>query len=855
MKSRIVRAALRVVPPEWRPTVEDDVMEAASTRDRGPAWVAWQAARVGARMRLASTVDNARFDIGYALRTLARARWFTAAAVLIFALGIGINIAVFSAVDRSLFRELPYDNPDDIVVMREVDGSGRAFGTLPAAIVVEARRHHRGFADLSVSGLFVSSFALAPDPDNAVPLRLTEATHNTLELFGVPVLRGRDFSAGDATGQARLALISFDAWKRRFASAEDIVGRKIYDWPALNPVEIVGVLPEHFIPPSNFLNPLSDGLVLDPNTLTSAPPNDRSFPPYVRLRPGTSIEAAQAELSVLVDAVRRNLPEPANAPATFIQLVPLTSVLFDRYVDYLWLIVVAASLVLAVACANLGSLMLVRNRSREHLAATQIALGAPSWRLVRAGLMESMLLSFAGTAVSLLVINWSDTALRAVLPPVFSRYAAGIADARVLTFALLTAALCTLVAGAYPSWRISRVDVLPVLQGGEKASRARRLFGGRTLLVVEAALSVLLVAGAAMTVRSFATLARTDLGFEPDNLHSVLVGWPRGVEPGTRFQQSLLVMQALSSVPGVASAAAADINSLGSGAVAMGPLGPGLQGSGRWRVTSGFFETMHMRLVAGRPPSAAEVAADAPVGVLSESGLRLVWPGLRASEAIGRALRFPGEPDREIVGVVSDVRPSHAATPTPSLYLPLNAHDFRRAEFIIRLAPGASPVAADIRSRILQAGVQATSVTFGDVSQRLRSGLADQRFRAVLFSLFGVTALLLAAFGLYAVGAYEVTRREREMGIRLAIGSSGSSVQWLIMRQTLAPVLVGLVPGLFATYWAASFVQAFLYQVDARDLTTLTIVVIVLLASTALAAWLPAHRAARLDLATVLRAQ
>jgi hypothetical protein len=264
---------------------------------------------------------------------------------------------------------------------------------------------------------------------------------------------------------------------------------------------------------------------------------------------------------------------------------------------------------------------------------------------------------------------------------------------------------------------------------------------------------------------------------------------------------------------------------------------------------------MNMRVLAGRHLSPSEVDSDAPVGVLSESGLRLVWPGLRAGEAIGKTLRFPGEQPREVVGVVSDVRSSHAATPIPSLYLPLSSHNFRRAEFIIRMAPGATPAVADFRNRILQSGVPATSVTVGDVSQRLRSGLADQRFRALLFSLFGVTALALAGLGLYAVGAFEVTRREREVGIRLAIGGSRGTVQWLIVRQTVTPVLVGIIAGLCGTYWAASFMQSFLYQVDARDPATLTIVVIVLLVSTALAAWLPARRAARLDPAAVLRAQ
>ena len=191
------------------------------------------------------------------------------------------------------------------------------------------------------------------------------------------------------------------------------------------------------------------------------------------------------------------------------------------YTSFLWLIAGAASLVLAIACANLGSLMLVRNRSREHLAATQVALGASAWRLMRAGLIETVLLSLAGTAVSLLVIHWTDAAARSILPPVFSRYAASVWDTRVLMFALLTAVACTAVAGAYPSWRIARVDVLGVLQRGNASARSGRLRGGRSLLIVESALSVMLVAGATMTVRSLATLSMTDLGFEPNGLYSV----------------------------------------------------------------------------------------------------------------------------------------------------------------------------------------------------------------------------------------------------------------------------------------------------------------------------------------------
>jgi ABC-type antimicrobial peptide transport system permease subunit len=201
------------------------------------------------------------------------------------------------------------------------------------------------------------------------------------------------------------------------------------------------------------------------------------------------------------------------------------------------------------------------------------------------------------------------------------------------------------------------------------------------------------------------------------------------------------------------------------------------------------------------------------------------------------------------------VRASYAASPTPSLYLPLSANGFRRAEFVIRMAPGAVPLLSDIRARFAAAGVVPSSLTVLDVNRGLRAGLGDQRFRAVLFSAFGFTALALAAVGLYAVGSYEVAQRRREVGLRLAIGGSARGVQWLIVRQALVPVTVGIIVGLGGSYWAATFVQAFLFQVDARDPALFGLVVVILLICSATAAWLPAHRASRLDPATILRAQ
>ena len=259
----------------------------------------------------------------------------------------------------------------------------------------------------------------------------------------------------------------------------------------------------------------------------------------------------------------------------------------------------------------------------------------------------------------------------------------------------------------------------------------------------------MLVAGATMTVRSLAILSMTDFGFEPNALYSVNLSWPRGMEAAARFHQALQAVDALSSSPGVVAAGGADINPI-SGARGMRALGPGLRETSRWQVTSGFFDTMGMRVLAGRHMSAREVASDSPVGVLSEAGLRMVWPDVRPDDAIGRPLRFAGERDRTVVGVVSDVRASYGASPTPSLYVPLSARDFRIAQFVVKTAPETPPAISEIRARLLHAGVAASSVNVRGVEERYRAGLRDQKFRAMLFSAFGITALMLAALGLCA---------------------------------------------------------------------------------------------------------
>jgi predicted permease len=790
-------------------------------------------------------------DLRYALRSLWRARWFAIAAALTFAFGIGVNVAVFSAVDRTLFRALPYDHPDEIFQMEQYDpGMDQRYGTLPASYAIGAR-HLPGVVDGSAAG-FSNRFSISREPGNESRILLTSVSYNTLAVFGVRPWIGRDFTLQDARAKKATALISYDLWRGRFNGAQDIIGRQL--WSADEPTEIIGVLPPEFIPASSFLYPSSAGLVLDFDMLDSARPGGREFPPYLRLKAGVSAATVQAEIDVLVERLRQTEPPPrAGSPKVAVRLVPLKKVLFGAYTSYLWLIVAAAALVLVIACANLASLLLVRGRSREHQAAVRVALGASAARLMQTAVIESLVLSFAGTLIGLLALLWAGKGLEALLPPLFSRYAAPAYDLRVIVFSIITATISALLAGALPCLRLAKVDVLSVLQQGGARGRTARLRGGRSLLVVEAAVSIVLVAGAAMTARSLIGLAHTDVGFKPDGLYSVGAYLPPVKDPQASLRRYLEVLEVVRELHGVQSAGAVDISPI------MGALGnrfgAGFDGAFRWQATEGFFETMGMRIVAGRTFSSTDLGNPGNVGILSEMGLKRVWPELQPVQAIGRMLEFQGEAPRQVIGIVSDVRGSYSQTPWPSLYVPVSSERFRSLMFVARVQPGAVPSIVELRDRVRQRVAAPTSVNISYVPERFSGGLIDQKFRTMLFTTFGVVALLLAAVGLYAVGSFEVAMRRSEMGVRMSLGATAGNLQRLVIREALTPVIVGILAGLIVTYWAAKFLQSFLYQVDARDPVTYVLVALALIATAIMAAWLPARRAARTDPATVLRAE
>ncbi len=858
MTGWLVRVAARLVPAGWRANVMRDLEDEGRAGRRGTLWQAWHLARIGAGMRRSMGGDAVAAEIRYALRSLASARWFTLGAILTFALGIGINVAVFSAVDRLLFRHLPYAHPESLVLLKVCDPtSGACGGSFPAPVAYRLALHSDTLTDLAVAG-FTESVRLIRGPSDEPPLAFVAVSDRALRALGVAPAVGRDLTDEEIRQRVPAAWISDEAWRGRFGADPSFVGRTL--WLRDAPVKVLGILPPGFIPPSGSQTSATwTGVIVEyaGNGWTDVAPSGRVAVPFARLRPDVTLAAAQAE----VDAVRRAAEADAARPGAIpeaLRVDPMEASLFAIYRPYLSLVAAAAGLVLLMACANLASLFLARSRSRAQVAAIGMALGASSTRLIGAAIVESLLVCAVGFIVAVAALAAAHTVLTSLLPPIFSRYAAALTDGRVVAFSLAATGLCAVVAGALPGWRATRMDVLPLLQRGSRSGHRARVRGGRGLLVVEAALGAMLVLGATVAVRSFVLLTQEDLGFQPDGLYMATVNASAGPrDPVAQAVGMQLKLEAVREMPGVAAAGSADYNPA-SHEAPVRSFATGVRAGSRVQVSSGYFDALETRILAGRTFTDSEVATQAAVAMMDRLGARLVWPGLDLNQVVGQVWRPAGESPRTIVGVVESIKPDHGGGSfterRPTAYLPMGAQPTLLSTMAIRMQPGRvlrlPALRTVLESRVPGAGVSRLT----SASDALDPALSDPRFRAALLSVFAVTALLLAAIGLYAVASYDATMRRHEMGVRLTLGARPGDLRRLVVRETCWPVLVGAFAGLIGAWWMASLAQSFLYRTDGHDPVLYALVGILLVATAAVAAWGPARRASRIDPAVVLRA-
>jgi predicted permease len=794
------------------------------------------------------------FDLRYAVLSLVRSRWFTAGAVVTYALGIGANLVVFAAVDQMLFRPMPYTRPSELVSILPSSGD-RLFTRTPRPIVTDAVAATDVFQAVAVTG---QATRVDIDPTNeGASIRLTEATYQLLDVLGVRPVLGRNFVRDDASAKARVAMIRYEAWQQRFAARPDIVGAHV--GTGANAYEIVGVLPAGFQPPTMFLG-ATDGLRLDPDLLNPGRLQDGVWPAIARLRPGVTIQSAQAALNTIAARTSVALGAPADKPIQ-VRALPIQDAMFYGYRTYLWLVVGAAAMVLLIACANLASLLLVRGRTREQATALAVALGASRARLVRTAIFECLVVASAGGVAAVLILAAVGRSVTSLVPGALQQYTAPVGDVRVLGAAAIAVLLSTLVASVLPVLRAARVDLQATLQLGTKSGRRTNVAGSWGLLVIESAFGILLVAGAILTGRSLIGLLDRPLGFDPDGLVLVNANIPFNEPTATRAAFYADARTVIEEQPEVASAAAIDVFTIGGRAgMRAFPSAERVPDGALSQITGRYFDTIGARVIAGRAITDEDEAAHAPVAVVSERGAKLLWPDSPASAAIGRVVRVPNEIDRMIVGVVADQRATSANAPGAALFVPFGQADPKMAdrvmqmEFVVRQRAGMALSAAPLRAR-LRADYPSANVAIVAAETHLAPALQQPKLQAWLFGSFALIALALAGVGLFAVASLDVTERRYEMGVRLALGASPSRLHWRVVTASIAPVATGVAIGLVAAWWAASFLQSFLVDVRAHNPAWLALAAATLVLTGMGAAWLPARRAARTDPAVVLRAQ
>ena len=830
------RMALRLLPRAWRDAVAADVEEEARRSGRSRGWAMLQILRISMPLRWLFGGDTLLTDVRYAFRSLIRARWFTAGAVCTFAVGVAAAIAVLTAVDRVLLRPLPYDAPDRIYLMYEpFDPAAKTSSLTRPGVVFDALRARptsvEQFATVEEPALYYESADVGEGP----PIRLSPATAAIFDVLGVSVVRGRRFDAADLRGAAT-AVLSYEAWQRRFGRSDDVIGRRL--WARSGIVEIVGVLPRGFVTPGWMPDSSADGLVLTAERGAGL----RTPPAILRLRAGVSAGVAEQELSALFAGLAAEQPNQFNGPPRRVRLREIRPVIFGYYTRYLWLVSAAAGIVLLLCSVNLAMLLLARGRAREPMAALQVALGASRRRLLGLALLESTLICAVGSAMALAVVALAADVIRASVPAIFARYDADWFDLRIVAFTIGLTLAASLVAGIWPAVRASRADATSLLQAGTGFHRPGRRFAA-LLIVAEAALGVVLVSGAATVVHSFVRVATVDVGFNPTDLYSVSIRPARRYDLAADAQLMTEALALLRLSPGVRHASAAHSFSSGS------PIG---QFCCMHQIASGYIETFGVTLLAGRDFTREEVTATAPVALISGAAAAAFWPGAEPPQIVGRTLEMAGEPPRQIVGVLGDIRNVHLGRGNPRIYVPIPAA-LPAWSLAARSDPERGIDVRALRSRAREIFGPATTVAVTPYSSELMP-IVDYRFRAVLFGVFGVIALVVAVAGLYAVSAFDTAMRQREMSIRMTLGATAGDVRRAIVARLLAPVLAGLAIGLIGSWWAARFLQSFVFEINARDPRTLALVGVAFVAVAVVAGWLPARRAARADPAAVLKA-
>jgi putative ABC transport system permease protein len=807
-------------------------------------------------------------DVRLGVRRLLTRPAFAAVAVCTLALGIGANTAMFSVVRSVLLTPFPYGDPEELVLVWSASGSQTDETWLSARELVEYRAATRSFASLAAYTRFDANLTGELEPERVRAAAVTGDLFSTLDVLA---LRGRTLTqAEDVAGADDVVVLGHELWLRRFGGT-DIVGTTI----EVNgrPRRVTGVMPPGFRLPLDYRDERPTELWL-PAAIDPAgdlPWGSRSFYLVGRLAAGVTPAMASADLQRVM-RIWDDEGWVSNANGGLDRAAfPLDRLLLGGVRPALLLLFGAVGFVLLIACANVMHLLLARADTRRREVATQAALGASRGRIARQLVIESGVLATVGAAAGLL-LAWIAVRAAPLLVPVNIIRARDITlDASVLAFTALLALGTTLLAGLAPALQLARVNVAHTMTSsrGDVAPMRRRV--RRSLVILETALSLVLVVGAALLARSFIEMRSIDLGFDTARVLTLRVQLPAGDYPDdgrtTQFYTALLAD--VRALPGVESAAAVRVlpltQTIGDWSITLEgrEYSPEENPNGDWQVaTPGYLETMRIPLVAGRYPTAADGLDAPPVAVINSAMADRYWPG---ENALGRRFHLGtlDQPWIEVVGIIPDVR-HNAIIEEPREEMVLVHSQFvnatgvrsspqRGMTLVVRtgeplaMLPAVRAVIRRLDPRLPVSDVR----TLEDVAS---AALAQPRFTALLFATFAMLALLLAAIGLYGVISFMAARRTNEMGVRLALGARPRDVVGLVMGEGLALTVAGVLIGSVAAAALARLVETQLFGVAALDPVTFLAVPVLLLAVATLAAYLPARRAAAVSPVDALNA-
>jgi predicted permease len=809
-------------------------------------------------VRRAGSIDAFTQDIIYAKRVLVRSPLFTLAAVATLAVGIGANVAMFSVLDAVLIRDLPYPSAERLVYGRATFGD-RVNSVVSYPDYIDFRDRSDAFESLA---LIRSGLQWFPITGLAEAERVSGnwITVDFFSALGVEPQLGRQFTTDEGEpGAPNVTLVSHGYWQRRFGGSTDVIGRTIS--VEGYPTTIIGVMPAdyRFRYDTDIWLPIRDGY------MDTGGRSSHSWQIVGRLRPDVSLEQAQSQVNVIASQLAEAYPETHEDKGLL--LTKLSEALVEGYRPDLILLMAATGLVLLIACGNVANLLLARGSTRQLELSARAALGASRTRLIRQFMTESLILAIIAGSLGTVLALWIQRLIIVFMPLDSLGIGAIGMPLSMLGFALVASFATAIVFGVGPALTASQVNPAATLSSGKRTSargRTTRIRSG--LVVLQVALTVVLIAASGLLLRSFVQLKGVDVGFATEDLLTAKVQISSSdydSEERTRFYRTLL--QDIKAIPGVEAASAIShipvVHPYMDWA-AWDSDNPPPDPSGRVAVYSrtalpGYFTTMGIPVLMGRDHEYEDAANPQPLLVINQSAARRLFPN---QDPIGRRVtiyNFVSAPEGlEIIGVVGDARiTSVDLAPAPQMYFNHARSAWSSMNLVVRASGNPTALTPGIRAAVLQLDSDVPLSNVATMNDLLSESIESSRVMSVAIGLFGGVALLLAAIGLYGVLAYYVTRRTQEIGVRVALGATGADVMRSVVGRGLLLVTLGLAIGIPASAAVTRLLRAQLYEVAPTDAVTYAGVIALLLVIGAVACLVPARRAVKIDPVVALRAE